>query len=206
MNGEKKLTIFFVDDFLRENYSCKVTCASKPLPIKEINKNLTIDIPELPESNRIEILFTSTILSDKKFWWFILPIWIMGAIGSITNSDIRNIGFPYNFLLVLELDESFDVEVVAHLNFISPFSVKGSGYKEIQNGILQVKGYKSKWFIGGHLPILILSFFIAFILYFSLVAKASIVAQLIFIIVGVSLLFYYGTYLYKILTQKVLNS
>lgn len=124
---------------------------------------------------------------------------------SIDFRDIRAIGWPYKFLLELELGKSFDVEVVAHLNDISPFRIKGSGYKEMQNGLLKVNGYKFKWFIGVHLPILILSIFIALVLYFAIVVKVSFIAQIIFIIVGVSLLLFYGTFLYKILTKKVLN-
>lgn len=78
--NSKKLTVLFDDECLIENYNCKVTCASKPLAINEINKKLIIDIPELPESNRIQILLTSTLLSDKKFPWLILPIWILGFL------------------------------------------------------------------------------------------------------------------------------
>jgi hypothetical protein len=102
----------------KRNYNCKVTCASNSLAVKEINKKLIIDIPELTESNRVQILFTSTLLSDKRFSWLILPIWLSGLIGGGTGldfRDIREIGWPYNFLLEIELDESFDVEVVAHL-------------------------------------------------------------------------------------------
>lgn len=203
MGNNKKITIVFEDDNLKDKYICEVFSATEKLVARETEKNLVIDIQDKLKSNRYEILFTSVFLSTKKSFWLVLPIWFLNFIGN--SLSFKENGWPYKFLLELELDQDFEVEVMAHLNLSTFFSVKGYGYRVIQNGLLHVKGFKLKWFILYAFPIFLVFFIIAFVLYFALVAKLSFAVQLIFGLAVVTVLLSYIAYLYNIMTKRVLN-
>lgn len=203
MGNRKKITIVFEDENLKGKYICEVSSGEEKLVARETEKNLVIDIQNKSKSNRYEILFTSVFLSAKQSFWLVLPLWVLNFIGN--SLSFKENGWPYKFLLELELDQDFEVEVMASLNLTTFFNVKGYGYRVIQKGLVDVRGYKMKWFILYALPIFLVFCIIAFVMYFALVTNLSFVVQLIFVLVVLTLLLSYSGYLYKIMTQKVLN-
>lgn len=204
MNANKKILITFNDDDIITNYECVATDGTLKFNVERESNQLRIEIPNDLESRRISISLKNQTFSGKMFY-LILPVFWVGVFSSgLIKFD--EFGWPYDYFIELEVEDSSKVDIQAPLALDTPFKITGSSFEVIKSGLIRVKGHKTKWFMIAGLPLITVLGFLALLVFLFLVSELSSVLQFTLGAILLAVPLSPCAYLIKVMTRKVLNN
>ncbi len=182
-----------------EIYDCRVFSATEELPIKITEYTIHVDISNLTSPRELTIQFVHGYYSKMRSYIFYMFIWIFGLIGN--SAELYSLGFPFDFQLVVRLENQKNVVIVANSKTQKPFSISGTGYLEIKNEIVVKKDYRKKWLLA-HLPpfLMLLAVFLIFYLVFA--KMFSFIIHIIYFSFVLITFFVYLRYILRTIRRK----